>query len=104
MIIPLKRLNEAEIAASVKRAEAALTPDVVRIRYSFEDDWVGEPSIFFRVVFTDEAFHKPRLIDMIERARGTIRKEVDPEQFGLHSYFNYGIVSELAERPDPAWA
>jgi len=76
----------------------------VRIRYSFDDDWVGEPSIFFRVVLTDKAFNKPRLGDTVWRVSETIRKEVDPEQFGLHSYFNYGIVSELAERPDPAWA
>lgn len=103
-LVPLRRLNEAEIAASVKRAEAALAPDVVRIRYSFEDDWTGEPSIFFRIVLTDEAFHKPRLSDTVRRISETIRKEVDPEQFGLQSYFNFRIVSGVAERPDPAWA
>jgi len=98
------RVNEAQIAASVQRAQAALAPDVVRIRYSFADDWTGDPSIFFRVVLTDEAFHRGRPSEMAERVSTTVRSEVDPDQFGLHSYFNYRIVSELAERPEPSWA
>jgi len=98
------RVNEAQIAAGVQRALAALAPDVVRIRYSFADDWTGDPSIFFRIVLTDEAFHRGRLSEMVERVIDTVRNEVDPDQFGLHSYFNYRIPSELAERPEPSWA
>lgn len=98
------RVNEAQIAAGVQRAQAALAPDVVRIRYSFADDWTGDPSIFFRIVLTDEAFHRARLSEAVERVIDTVRTEVDPDQFGLHSYFNFRIVSELAERPEPSWA
>jgi hypothetical protein len=48
---------------------------------------------------TDEAFRKARPSDTAERVGETIRKEVDAEKYGLHFYFNFGIVSELAEYP-----
>jgi hypothetical protein len=51
-------VNQAQIASSVKRAEAALAPDVVRIRYSFGNDWTGDPSIFFRIVLSDDSSRK----------------------------------------------
>jgi hypothetical protein len=98
------RVNEAQIAAGVERALATLAPDVVRIRYSFADDWAGDPSIFFRIVLSDDASRKARLGKTAERVEGAISKEVDPEEFGLHSYFNYRLVSELAEVPEPSWA
>jgi hypothetical protein len=98
------RVNEAQIAAGVERARAALAPDVIRSRYTFADDWTGDPSIFFRIVLSDDASRKARLGETAERVEGVIRNEVDPEEFGLHSYFNYRIVSELAELPEPAWA
>jgi hypothetical protein len=55
-------------------------------------------------VLSDDASRKARLGETAERVEGVIRNEVDPEEFGLHSYFNYRIVSELAELPEPAWA
>ena len=65
---------------------------------------IGDTSIFFRVVLTDEAGRRVRLSETAERVIDTIRNETDPDQFGLHSYFNFRILSELAERPEPSWA
>jgi hypothetical protein len=41
---------------------------------------------------------------MAERVALTIRNEVDAEQLGLHSYFNFRSQSEQAELKEPAWA
>ncbi|MBZ5624349.1 MAG: hypothetical protein LAQ69_37485 [Acidobacteriia bacterium] len=39
--VPRAWVNEELIAEGLRRAERALAPDVVRIRYSFEDDWTA---------------------------------------------------------------
>ncbi len=82
----------------------ALAPDVVRIRYSVGSDWTGDPSIFFRIVLSDDASRNAQLSETAERVALTIRNEVDVEQLGLHSYFNFRTLSEQAELQEPAWA
>jgi hypothetical protein len=51
----MRAAREREIAAAVKRAERKLKPDVVRIRFNPGFDWTGDPSVFFRIVFSDDA-------------------------------------------------
>ena len=97
--------NKAQIDAAVKRAEETLAPDVVRIRYSFDEDWTGDPSIFFRVVLSDEAASQiSKLGEIVRRIEEGIRKEVDAEQYGLLDYFSYRSQAEEAELKEPAWA
>lgn len=102
--LPSEWINQAQIASSVKRAEEALAPEVVRIRYSFGSDWTGDPSIFFRIVLSDDASQKTQLSEIAERVARTIVNEVKGERLGLHSYFNFRSLSEQAELKEPAWA
>ena len=97
-------VNRKEIAEAVERAARALAPTVVRIRYSFEDDWTGDPSIFFRIVLSDEAFKEDRIGKVTWDIQQLVEREVKPEEQGLHAYFNYRLVSEQAELNEPAWA
>ena len=103
-MFPPSWVNEAEIASGVKRAEAALAPDVVRIRYSLADDWTGDPSIFYRVVLSDAvAAREEELGETAQRVREAVWSEVDAEQYGRHDYFNFRSLSEQAELKDPKW-
>jgi hypothetical protein len=102
--VPSGWVNQAQIASGVKKAEATLAPDVVRIRYSFGSDWTGDPSIFFRIVLSDDASRKTQLSETAQRVALTILNEVDTEQLGLHCYFNFRSLSEQAELREPAWA
>jgi hypothetical protein len=43
------------IELNLEKAVQLLKPDVVRVRYSLRDDWQGRPSVFFRVVLSDDA-------------------------------------------------
>jgi hypothetical protein len=97
-------VNQQEIEAGVQRAVQALAPTVVRIRYSFEADWTGDPSIFFRVVLRDEAAKKSKLAGIAERIMFILRREVKPEDHGLQAYFNFRTLSEQNEINEPAWA
>ena len=98
-------INPAQIAKDLRRAERALAPDVVRIRYTLADDWTGDPSIYFKVVITDKAASKEsKLGELTERIEFTINNKVKPDELGLNSYFNFRSLSEHNELNDPAWA
>jgi hypothetical protein len=98
-------INPAQIAKALKRAERALAPDVVRIRYTLGDDWTGDPSIYFKVVITDKAAsQESKLGEITRHIINTVRDKVKPEDFGLNSFFNFRSLSEHNELNDPAWA
>ena len=103
-ILPYVYTNPALIESGIQRATQALAPDVVRIRYSLEEDWTGDPSVFFRIVISDEAVQARRLADTAERIMEGIREEVRPDELGIHAYFNFRSFSEESNDPDPAWA
>jgi hypothetical protein len=99
----LSQSDQAQIAAGVERAERALAPDVVRIRYSLDEDWVGDEAIIFRIVLSDEASYPNRLREISKRTRAAIRDEVRADELGLHTYFNFRSLYETKELPEAAW-
>ena len=48
-------IGQEQIEPGVQRAVQALAPDVVRVGFSLEEDWTGDPSVFFRVVLSKKA-------------------------------------------------
>ncbi len=77
---------------------------MVLIRYSLESDWTGDPSIFFRVLLSDEAAKPTRLHGVAQRVAMNLEREVDVESFGLHAYLNFRSKSEQDNLKEPAWA
>jgi hypothetical protein len=103
--VPRVWVNPKQIAKAFRRAERALAPDVVRIRYTLRDDWTGDPSIYFKVVLADKAAsEESKLGEIAQRVIDTIRDKVKPEELGLNSFFNFRSLSEHNEINDPAWA
>ena len=102
-IVPSGLVKQRELASSVKRAEQALTPEVVCIRYSIGPDWTGDRSIFFRIILSDAASRPERLRKIAQRVENRILREVKAEDLGLQTYFNFRSLSEQAELKDPAW-
>lgn len=95
---------EQEIESVVKRLEESLRPDVVSIRYSFGEDWYGKPSVFFRVLLSDDASKPRRLGKVSRKVRDKLFWEVPSDEFGLHSYTNFRSKSEQDELQDPDWS
>ena len=93
-----------EIDNGVKAAVEALAPDVVRIRYDITEDWIGAPSIFFRIVLRDEALMNADQRELSQRISHRILSEVHPDDLGLQAYFNFRSASEQAQLKEPAWA
>jgi hypothetical protein len=97
-------VNQQQIADGVQRAARALAHSVVRIRYDFGPDWTGDPSIFFRIILTDDAAKKPKLNEIANAISLILTREVKADEQGLHAYFNFRSASEQAELKEPAWA
>ena len=102
-IVPKVFISHNEVDAAVQRATNALAHTVVRIRYDLGSDWTGDPSIFFRIVLTDEAAKEPKLNDVANAITVILLREVKPEEHGLRSYFNFRSAAEQAKLKEPAW-
>jgi len=97
-------VNQGHITRAFRRAERTLAPDVVRIRYTLGADWTGEPSIFFKIVLSDDASRESKLSETAQRVSVRILSEVNVEELGLNSYFNFRSLSEQNQINEPAWA
>ena len=103
-VVPTWMVDQKKIEAAVHRAEAALKPEVVHIRYSLEDDWSGDPAVFFRVLLSDEAVPDLEAVyPLSEKIREKIVAEVNPYDQGLLPYFNFRTVKEQRMLKEKVW-
>jgi hypothetical protein len=94
----------SELVKMLNQLAHVVIPGVVKWRYTFDDDWSGDPAIFFWVVVTDEA-SKPQNLRQTKAAFiAMINKHVDlPGEWGLIPYFNFRSRSEQAELKDEVY-
>lgn len=102
-IFPSALLHQDEIAHGIETAAAALSSDVVRIRYEIGKDWSGDDAIFFRVLLRDSASKRSGLRAVARRASATITNEVQPGELGLQAYFNFRSESEQMALKEEGW-
>jgi hypothetical protein len=78
-----------------------LPPTVARWRYTLENDWSGDPAIFFWIILTDEAARvedPSRLSEVTRPIADLITREIDPlGEWGLIPYFHFRSQSEQAK-------
>ena len=76
----------------------ALSPfpsGVVNLRYTIDNDWSGEPAIFFWITLSDEAARPEVLSQTSRRIMDFITQRLDPMgQWGLIPYFSFRSQSE----------
>ncbi|MBI1355291.1 MAG: hypothetical protein GC160_13160 [Acidobacteria bacterium] len=101
--VVIDRKAQAEIKNAVETVQSEWAPDVVRIRYNLGEDWTEDPSIFFRIVLSDEASAPSRLRETSAGVKKRLVEAVDPYDLGLQAYFNFRSSSEQAESGDAAW-
>ena len=103
MIVPAAIVQRDRIEAAVRAVEAALRPDIVRIRYEIGEDWSGQWAIFFRVVLSDHAA-KHRLRGLATSVESRLAERLDFEALGVFPYHNFRSVSEQEALREEAWA
>jgi hypothetical protein len=104
MRVPAGFVKQADIAKRVAELERALKPNVESIRYSIDADWSGEPSIFFRIVLSDQASAEDKLAEVTERVSLRLTDALQPAELGLFPYFSFRSRSEQAALKDEAWS
>ena len=99
-----RQVDEKQIEKVLNRAVKDLAPDVVRIRYSLEDDWSGDPAIFLRVLLSDEVVRPPRkLFPITEKIREKVTAELYPFDQGLFPYFSFRTLKEQKLLKEESW-
>jgi hypothetical protein len=95
-----------DFAEKVDEVAKKFPGEVVRIRYTFSRDWDGDPAIYFRIIITDEAFHRYPIMELTEKIRDALTMDLalyDSEYSLYIPYFNYRTVSEQGEAKEPQW-
>ena len=73
-------------------------PGVVKALFTVENDWSGDPAIFFWITLSDEAAHPAILSETTRRIMNFITQQLDPAgQWDLIPYFNFRSQSEQAK-------
>jgi len=101
--MPVSAEEQKKIKEEVEALEKELKPDVVRIRYTIEEDYMGDWSIEFRILLADRATTRRRLGTVTQKVRGLLRDRIRPWDLGLIMYWSYRGASEQAELKDPEW-
>lgn len=87
----------AELQQKLNGITPQPSPGVVKWRYTFGNDWTGDPAIFFWVTLTDEASEKDNLSKSTEAFRNELGRRIDfQNDWDLIPYFSFRSESEQA--------
>jgi hypothetical protein len=96
MILPRGVAQPTELINRLN-ALAPFPSGVVNLRYTLDNDWSGDPAIFFWITLSDEAARRTVLFQNSRRITEFITQRLDPiGQWGLIPYFNFRSQSEQA--------
>jgi hypothetical protein len=96
MILPRGVAQPTELIKHLN-ALAPFPPGVVNLRYTFDEDWSGDPAIFFWITLSDVAARREVLSQNSRRITEFITQRLEPiGQWGLIPYFNFRSQSEQA--------
>lgn len=95
-ILPRGVAQPAELKKQID-ALAPFPPGVANLRYDVEDDWTGEPVIFFWITLTDESSELPILHQTAQRIRNYIEERLGPlGKWDLFPHISFRSQSEQA--------
>ena len=96
IILPRGVAHRTELDEKIKSL-APFPPGVVNLRYTVEDDWSGDTSIFFWITLSDESSERPILHQTAQSIRNYITEKLDPAgQWDLFPHFHFRSQSEQA--------
>jgi hypothetical protein len=89
LVVNRVQLRE-QLEEDFARVKASLGPDVVDASFRLDEDWMGEPAIFYQIVFTDAALAKNELASATRPIVEAIRDGMQSYQrWGVYPYFDY---------------
>ena len=96
MILPRGIAQPTELVNQVNGL-APFPPGVVNLRYTVDNDWSGDPAIFFWITLSDEAARREVLPQTSRHVMDFVTQRLDPiGEWGLIPYFYFRSQSEQA--------
>lgn len=95
-----------DFAQRVEEVAKKFPREVVRIKHTFSHDWDGDPAIYFKILFTDEALRGHALTDLTRQVRNALVKDLalyESEYSVYIPYFNFRTKAEQDRLKDPQW-
>jgi hypothetical protein len=88
----------AELVKNLNFVRRFQPAEIVDWDVTFDNDWSGDPAIFFSVVLTDEASKPENLRKVTTAFTDLIEDKVNPlNNWGVFPYFTFRSVSEQAK-------
>jgi hypothetical protein len=105
MYQPRGYTEREQLAEAIARVEPLLGADVVRLKYDVQEDWSGEPAIYFKVLLTDDAAKRNHRRSVTRQIEDVIETNLEPRRaWDLFPYYRFRAKSEQDELRDPRWA
>jgi len=102
-MMPTAIALEDKIEEEVRAVEAALEPDVIRIKHEITQDWADRWIIYFRVLISDSAAEH-RLREVATKVENLLAERLDFDALGVRPHPHYRSKSEQAALRDKMWA
>ena len=103
-ILPRGVAQHSELIKEFNKLRHISIPGVVKWNYTLDNDWSGDPAIFFWVVLSDDASKSEKLRTTTAAFMNFINNKVDLRgDWGLIPYFNFRSVSEQAKLKDEVY-
>ena len=99
-------INPNQLAPKVETAIRKLkrSKDIVSIAFSFDNDWSGDPAVYFRIVLSDQAAREENLMKVSQRIENKLIEELGfYTSWPILPYFSYRSASEYREVHDHGW-
>jgi hypothetical protein len=94
-------MTRDHIPQQVESIAEEFSPDVERIRWSFDEDWDGQESLFFRAMVTDEVTSDRERFHRIARSLSDTLTQIFSDFAPV--YVNFRSVSECARTKEAEW-
>ena len=102
--MPITKLSPAYLKEFDEKVQQAAKkfPEIVRVRYNFDEDWTGAPAIYFRVVLTDD-LGLGGIGGVARRIRESIAGDLQLYETEYFPFFYFRLKSEQDRVKEASW-
>ena len=103
--MPITRLSPEQLKEfdrMVQQTAMKFPGEVIRIRYSFGDDWY-DPAIFFRILLADDTRRDDQFVNITKRVEDALHDGLGPAASEYWPFVTIRTKAEQDKLQDPEW-
>ena len=104
--MPITRLSPEQLKEfdqMVQQTAMKFPGEVIKIRYSFGDDWYGDPAIFFRILLADDTRRDDQFVNITKRVEDALHDGLGPAASEYWPFVTIRTKAEQDKLQDPEW-